>query len=48
MGTWLQIMQIKVGSSTLFYRLFDTHDSPGYFFIWKSKFTRGFEIVGEI
>ena len=41
MGAWLQILQI-VGNSTLFYPLFDTHDSPGPVFIWKSKFTIGF------
>ena len=34
MGAWLQILQI-VGNSTLFYLLFDTHDSPGSVFILK-------------
>ena len=47
MGALLQILQI-VGNSTLFYLLFDTHDSPGSVFIWKSKFTIGFGIVGKI
>ena len=47
MGAWLQILQI-VGNSTLFYLLFDTYHSPGSVFIWKSKFTIGFGIVGKI
>ena len=47
MGAWLQILQI-VGNSTLFYLLFDNHHSPGSVFIWKSKFTKGFGIVGKI
>ena len=46
MGAWLQILQI-LENSTLFYLLFDTHDSPGSVFIWKSKFTIGFGIVGK-
>ena len=40
MAAWSQILQI-VGNSTLFYLSFDTHDSPGSVFIWKSKFTIG-------
>ena len=47
MGAWLQILQI-VWHSTLFNVQFDTHDSPGSIFIWKSKFTVGFGIVGKI
>jgi hypothetical protein len=46
MGAWLQILQI-VENSTQFYKLFDTHDSPGSIFIGKSKFTIGFGIVGK-
>ena len=38
MAAWLQILQI-ICNSTLFYPSFDTHDSPGSVFIWKSKFT---------
>ena len=34
MAAWLQILQI-VGNSTLIYLWFDTHDSPGAFFIQK-------------
>ena len=33
-GAWLQTLQM-VGNSTLFCLSFDTHDSPGAFFIWK-------------
>ena len=47
MGAWLQILKI-VGNSTLLYLFFDTHNSPGSIFIWKSKFTIGFGIVGKI
>jgi hypothetical protein len=47
MGTWLQILQIE-GYSTIFYLLFDTHDSPGSVFKWKSKFDIGFGVVGKI
>ena len=43
----LQILQI-VENSTLFYKLFDTPESPGDVFIWKSEFTIGFGIVREI
>ena len=45
-AAWSQILQ-KVGNSTLFYISFDTHDSPGSIFIWKSKFTIRFENVGK-
>ena len=38
MAAWSQILNI-VGNSALFYLSFDTHDSPGSVFIWKSKFT---------
>ena len=38
LGAWMQILQI-VANSTVFYLLFDNHDSPGSIFIWKSKFT---------
>ena len=47
MAAWSQILQI-VGNSTVFYLSFDTHDSPGSVFIWKSKFTIGFGNVGKI
>ena len=47
MAAWLQILQI-VGHLTLFYITFDTHDSPGSAFIWKSKFTIGFGNVEKI
>ena len=33
MAAWSQILQI-VGNSTLFYRSFDTHDSPGSVFVY--------------
>ena len=46
MGVWLQILQ-TVRNSTLFYILFDCHDSLGFVFIWKSKFTLKFEIGGN-
>ena len=47
MGAWFQILQLA-GNSTLFYQSFDTHDSPGSVFVWKSKFTIGFGNVGKI
>ena len=47
MGAWLRILQI-VENSTLLYLLFDTHDISGSVFIWESKFTIGFGIVGNI
>ena len=31
---WLQILELG-SNSTIFYLLFDTHDSPGAVFIWK-------------
>ena len=37
MESWLQILQI-MGNFTLFYLLFDTHDSPGSVFIWNFNF----------
>ena len=37
-----------VDNSTLFYKSFDTQDSPGSVFVWKSKFTIGFGNVGNI
>ena len=46
MGACLQILQ-TVGNSTLLYLLFEIYDSPGSV-IWKSKFTIGFGIVGNI
>ena len=45
-AAWSQILQI-VGDSTVFYLTFDTHDSPGSIFIWKSKVTVRFENVGK-
>jgi len=47
MGAWLQTLQIE-GHSTIFYPSSDTHDSPGSFFIWKSRFDIGFGVVGKI
>ena len=38
----------KLDNSTVFYLSFDTYDSPGYVFIWKSKFKIGFGNVGKI
>jgi hypothetical protein len=32
----------------IFYPLFDTHDSPGSAFIWKSNFNIGFGNEGKI
>ena len=46
MAAWLQILQI-VGNSTVFYLSFDTHDSPGSVFVWKSKSAIGFGNVGK-
>ena len=47
MAAWSQILQI-VGNFTVFYLSFDTHDSPGSIFVWKSKFNIGFGNVGKI
>ena len=47
MAAWLQILQ-TVGNSTLFYLSFDTHDSPGAFFMWKFKFSIGFGNIEKI
>ena len=47
MAAWSQILQI-VGNPTLYYLSFDSYDSPGSVFIWKSKFSIGFGNVGKI
>ena len=47
MAAWSQILQ-NVGNSTVFYISFDTHDSPGSVFVWKSKFTIEDGNVGKI
>ena len=46
MAAWSQILQV-VSDSTLFHLSFDTHDSPGSVFIWKFKFTIGFQNMGK-
>ena len=43
---WLQILELE-SNSTIFYLLFDTPDSPGSVFEWKSKYTKGFGNVGK-
>ena len=41
---WLQILEL--GSNfTIFYLLFDTHDSPGAVFIWKWEIYRPYLLV---
>ena len=35
-GAWPKILE-KEPNSTIFYLIFDTHDSPGFVFIWKCK-----------
>ena len=46
MGAWLQILQIE-GHSTIFYLLFDTHDSPGSVRVYMEFHTIEFGILGK-
>ena len=41
---WLQILELGY-NSTIFYLLFDTHDSPGAVFIWKWEIYRPYLFV---
>ena len=41
---WLQILELG-SNSTIFYLLFDTHDSPGAVFIWKWETYRPYLLV---
>ena len=41
---WLQILELG-SNSTIFYLLFDTHDSPGAVFIWKWEKYRPYLLV---
>ena len=41
---WLQILELG-SNSTIFYLLFDTHDSPGAVFIWKWEIYRPYLLV---
>ena len=46
---WIHGQKIQqiVGNSNLFKLSFDTRDCPGAVFIWKSKFTKVFEMWGK-